>query len=95
MHEYAERLRFSKFFLCLVTPYSVQDPKCFEQIHCAKRLSKPCRALIQKGTHVPEALFEGFRSLERYSWGTVQELEDILDRTRPSGGFWYRINGGG
>lgn len=70
-------LRTSAVFLCLVTKHSLRSPECWEQMALAKRLGKPCRALITKGTQVPRGFFDGFDDIRYYPLRTKRDLARI------------------
>ena len=70
-------LRNSAVFLCLVTKAYLRSPECWEQIALARRLGKPCRAIIKKGTRVPRGFFDGFDDIRYYSFRTERDLARI------------------
>jgi hypothetical protein len=75
-----EGLRHSAVFLCLVTKHYLRSPECWEQMALARRLGKPCRVLIKKGTQVPRGFFDGFDDIRYYPFRTKADLTRIANQ---------------
>ena len=87
-------LRHSAVFLCLVTKHYLRSPECWEQMALARRLRKPCRAIVKKGTPVPRGFFDGFDDIRYYSFRTKADLTRIAKQLGAELGEVNFIDGG-
>ena len=92
--DWAAGLRASKVFLCLVTPAYLRNPECWEQLALARRLQKPCRALIKHGTPVPPEFFDGFDDLRTYTFRTRADLRRLSRQLAAELGDGDVVDGG-
>ena len=89
-----EGLRHSAVFLCLVTTHYLRRAECWEQIALARRLGKPCRAIIKRGTPVPRGFFDGFDDIRTYTFRTKADLARIAKQLGAELGEVNFIDGG-
>ena len=89
-----EGLRHSAVFLCIVTKHYLRSPECWEQMALARRLGKPCRVLIKKGTQVPRGFFDGFDDIRDYPFRTKGDLARIATQLRAELGEVNFVDGG-
>jgi hypothetical protein len=89
-----EGLRTSAVFLCLVTKHYLRSPECWEQVALARRLGKPCRALIKKGTVVPRGFFDGFDDIRYYPFRTKRDMARIAKQLYAELGDVSFVDGG-
>jgi hypothetical protein len=77
-----------------VTEHYLRSPECWEQIALARRLGKPCRVIIKKGTHVPRGFFDGFDDIRYYPFRTKADLTRISKQLATELGKIHLIDGG-